>query len=83
MEPPNYNCCVSPGLPPTSTVHNGQAFVKSEEIKFDFMNQVSQIMSTTQASLNGYFPSSLQNMVSTENYILLPPIRVILAILSS
>ena len=36
-------------------------FIKSEEGKLDFVNQ---IMNTTQASLNGYFPTSLQNVVS-------------------
>ena len=39
-------------------------FIKSEDGKLDF---VHQIMNTTQASLNGYFPTSLQNVVSLEN----------------
>ncbi|KAL5258456.1 hypothetical protein ACHWQZ_G009081 [Mnemiopsis leidyi] len=46
-----------PGIP-TSGLNN-MPFIKSEDGKLDF---VHQIMNTTQASLNGYFPTSLQNV---------------------
>ena len=46
-------------------------FIKSEDGKLDF---VHQIMNTTQASLNGYFPTSLQNVVSLESFVRIPRI---------
>lgn len=51
------------GIPSTSGLAsmplNSMPFIKSEGEKLDFVNQ---IMNTTQASLNGYFPGSLHNM---------------------
>ena len=55
------------GIPSTSGLAsmplNSMPFIKSEGEKLDFVNQ---IMNTTQASLNGYFPGSLHNMVSED-----------------